>query len=415
MTQLDVNTTQKKKSKIKLILMPFLIILVGVLGSGAMKLMATKPDKKDMEVKPPLVNVIDIQAGDVTFSIASQGSVVPRTETILISEVSGQIINVSPKLRVGGYFAKGEMMLEIDPITYDVNVLQAESRLESMQAALIQEQAQAEQAKQEWGMTGKPLEQAPLLALRIPQLHKAQADVKAAEADLKEAQIKLKRTKITAPYDALLTEKYVDIGQYVSTNGQLAKTLAIDFAEVRLPIKQTDIAYLDLPKLNEMGDKSRKLTISSSQAGKQLHWDSFITRYEGVVNSQSRVHYIVAQIDDPYNLVNDESDIELRIGMFVNANIQGKTAKDIVVLPRETLHGANTVYLAKADNTLSLHNVNIVRTDAENVYVENNFSTTDRVILTGLRTPVEGMPIRVAEDLSGNEQSVSTNIETTAK
>lgn len=415
MTQFNVNTSQEKKSKIKLILMPLLIILVGVLGSGAMKLMASKPEKKDMEVKPPLVNVIDIHASDITFTIASQGTVKARTETVLISEVSGQVINVSSKLRVGGYFAKGEMMLEIDPITYEVNVLQAESRLGSMQAALIQEQAQAEQAKQEWGMTGKPLEQAPLLALRIPQLQKAQADVKAAEADLKEAQIKLKRTKIVAPYDALLTEKHVDIGQYVSTNGQLAKTIAIDFAEVRLPIKQTDIAYLDLPKLNEIGDKSRKLSISSLQAGKQLHWDSFIARYEGVVNSQSRVHYIVAQIDDPYNLVNDENDIELRIGMFVNANIQGITAKDIVVLPREVLHGANTVYLAKSDNTLSLHKVNLVRADAENIYVENSFSATDRVILTGMRTPIEGMPIRVVGDSLESEPNASANIEAKAK
>ncbi|WNC68031.1 efflux RND transporter periplasmic adaptor subunit [Thalassotalea nanhaiensis] len=411
MTQLDVNTNQEKKSKVKLFLMPLFIILVGFLGLTAMTLMAAKPDKKDMEVKPPLVNVIDILVEDVTFTIASQGSVVPRTETVLISEVSGQVINVSPKLRVGGYFSKGEMMLEIDPITYDVNVLQAQSRLGSMQAALIQEKAKAEQAKQEWGMTGKPLEEAPLLALRIPQLQEAEADVKAAEADLKEAQIKLKRTKVVAPYNALLTEKYVDIGQYVSTNGQLAKTLAIDFAEVRLPIKQSDIAYLDLPKLNEMGDKSRTLTISSLQAGKQLHWDSFIARYEGVVNSQSRVHYVVAQIDDPYNLVNDESDIELRVGMFVNANIKGKTAENIVVLPREVLHGVNTVYLAKADNTLSVHTVNVIRTDAESVYVENNFSATDRVIITGMRTPVEGMPIRVAEDFSAKAQPAVTDSE----
>ncbi|WOH35792.1 efflux RND transporter periplasmic adaptor subunit [Thalassotalea fonticola] len=414
MTQLHENTSPVKKSKMKLIIMPLLIILVGVLGSGAMQLMASKPDKKDLDVKPPLVNVIDINASDVTFSIASQGSVKPRTETVLISEVSGQIINVSPKLRVGGYFAKGEMMLEIDPITYEVNVLQAESRLGSMQAELIQEQARAEQAKQEWGMTGKTLEEAPLLALRIPQLQKAEADVKAAEADLKEAQIKLNRTKIIAPYDALLTEKYVDIGQYVSTNGQLSKTIAIDFAEVRLPIKQTDIVFLDLPKLNEAVNKSRKLTISSVQAGEQLQWDSFIARYEGVVNSQSRVHYVVAQIDDPYNLVNNEGDNELRIGMFVNANIKGKTAHNIVVLPRAVLHGARTVYLAKENNTLSLHTVNVVRTDAEVVYVENNFSNTDRVISTGMRTPVEGMPIRVAEDLSENEQNKTANNEVKA-
>lgn len=387
-------TPPKKKSKLFLIGMPFLIVLVGVIGFSVLKGMATIPDKIPTEIKAPLVDVLSIEPKKITFTIASQGSVVPHTQTNLISEVSGQVIKVSPKLRVGGYFAKGEMLLEIDPITYDVALLEAESRLGSMQANLIQEQARADQAEDEWLLTGKTTEQAPILALRIPQLQKAKADVKAAEADLKEAQTKLKRTQIIAPYEALITEKNVDIGQYVTVNSLIVKTLAIDYAEVRLPIKQADLQYLNLPKVNEVGNKSRKVIISSDQAGETLYWDSYIARYEGVVNSKSRVHYLVAQIDDPYNLINDNNDAELRIGMFVKAKIAGKSFDNIVALPHEVIRG-ESVYLINEDKTLSIQAIKVLRSDPVFVYVKNNFKEEQRIIKTKIRTAVNGMALRV--------------------
>lgn len=384
----------KKTSKLLLIGMPFLIVTIGILGFMVLQGMAEKPEKIPTEIKAPLVDVLAIEAKNVTFTIPSQGSVVPHTQTNLISEVSGQVIKVSPKLRVGGYFAKGEILLEIDPITYDVALLEAESRLGSMQANLIQEQARADQAEDEWLLSGKTTSQAPILALRIPQLQKAKADVKAAEADLKEAESKLKRTKIIAPYEALITEKNVDIGQYITVNSLLVKTLAIDFAEVRLPIKQVDLHYMNLPKVNEVGDKSLKVMITSDQAGETLSWDSYIVRYEGVVNRKSRVHYLVAQIDDPYNLINDNNNAELRIGMFVKATITGKTFKNIVALPHEVVRGG-TVYLLNKDKTLAIQAIQALRSDAEFVYVKNNFSEGQRVIKTKIRTAVNGMALRV--------------------
>ncbi len=382
-------------SRTKNIIVPIAIILAGILGFVGLASMAQKPEKKEIDISPPLVKTNDIEVKDVVFEVTSQGTVKARTETVMISEVSGQITFVSEKLRVGGYFSKGELMLEIDPIVYEVNLLEAQSRLESMQAEFIQEQARSDQAKEEWRMTGKPLDDAPILALRTPQLQKARADVKASQADLKEAQTKLERTKIYAPYDALLVEKYVDIGQYVSIGGQLAKTFAIDYAEVRLPVKQSDLRFLNLPKVNEIGDTSRPVKIIYHDGFKVDEWSSFIARYEGVVNNESRVHYIVAQIDDPYNLKNREHDDEVRIGMFVNAIIQGKKADNIVVVPREAIHGTNVLHIIDANNKLKVIEVEVVRAQGEDVYVKNNFSAGDRIVMTSLRTPVQGMPLRV--------------------
>ena len=261
------NTHKKTKNKFVVILIPILIIVLGFVVLAVLSGMAEKPEKKSQINLAPIVDVLSIKTQDVVFSISSQGSVIPRTETALISEVSGAVTSVSKKFLVGGYFTKGEVLLEIDPITYQVAVLQSEARLGAAEATYVEENARAEQAEDEWLLSGRPLEDAPLLALRLPQLQKAQADVKAAEADLKQAQIKLARTKIIAPYDALLKEKNVDIGQYVTSGVQLAKTFAVDYAEIRLPIKQHDIAFIDLPKINQTMSVNIAVDISLRLAG----------------------------------------------------------------------------------------------------------------------------------------------------
>lgn len=408
MTQFNAKTsTTRTNNKLLLILVPILIIVAGILVLIALTTRAETPEKKPTITLAPLVEAMVIQPEDITFEVSSQGTVSPRTETILISEVSGMVTDVSRKLNVGGFFKKGELILTIDPIIYEVAVLEAESRVESMQALYIQEEAQSEQAEDEWLITGRPVSDAPILALRIPQLKKARADVKAAEADLKKAKIQLTKTKIIAPYDALITEKFVDIGQYVSTSSQVAKTIAIDYAEVRLPIKQKDIPFLNLPKVNQFGKVGSVVRIESRQGAMDLSWDSHITRYEGVVDSSSRVHYLVAQIDDPYNLlINDEhdneQDAELRVGMFVHATVIGKTSDSILRLPRTALRGADQIHTIDNENNLNIVMVDVIRTDAKYVYIKNNINTDNRLVLTKLSTAIQGMPLRVKGDEKTN-------------
>lgn len=388
-------TTSKPKRSVMVYLAPVMIIVLGFVGCSGLSALAQKPEKKPSLAQLPVVEVAQLQKRDVTFTISSQGTVMPHTETSLISEVAGQITFVANKMRVGGFFQKGEVLMEIDPITYKVGVLEAQSRLDAAKATLVEEKARADQAEDEWKLTGKPLSSAPVLALRLPQLQRAQADVEAAAADLQEAQLKLKRTKIIAPYDALVKAKYVDIGQYVGTGTQLVDTFAVDYAEVRLPVKQQDIGFIKLPKVNQEGDETNTVVISSQQGLRSLEWDSFISRYEGVVNDRSRVHYLVAKINDPYNLLTEDRDAELRMGMFVRASIKGKTYPDITAIPRSAIRGAGQVHLIDKDNKLKIITVDVLRSDKDYAYVRGDLVDGSRVITTRLEMPVQGMELRV--------------------
>ncbi len=413
MIESDNSVKQKKARRmvpLRYVLTPIVIIFFAVFILILMGILAPKPAKKAIEVKAPLVDVIELSRQSVSFSITSQGTVLPRTETNLISEVSGNVISVSEKFKVGGFFRKGEELLHIDDITYQVALMKAEAQLENAIADLEQEQARRKQAHDEWRLSGKSFDEAPALALRTPQLKQAQAMVKTAEAGLKEATIKLERTSIIAPYDAMLKHKRVDIGQYVSTGSAIADTFAVDYAEIRLPIKQRDVDFLNLPKINNPEQTGSDVKLFYELNGKQLSWTSKLTRYEGVVDMSSRVHYVVAQFDDPYGIVEESKVNELRIGTFVNAQITGKTVDDVIAIPRSAVHGANTLYLVDGENKLRITQVSVLRADIDSLYSLDILPDNHRLILTNIATPVEGMSLRInGEEVEPSPEEINTD------
>ncbi|MBA6222911.1 efflux RND transporter periplasmic adaptor subunit [Colwellia sp. MB02u-18] len=403
------NNHKKNQRMIPLrfVVAPIAIILVAVIGLIIFTVLSPKPAKKPVIIKAPLVEVKKIARQDVGFVIASQGSVLPSTQTQLISEVSGQITFVNEKFNIGGFFTQGEVLLSIDDINYQVALLQAQSQLDAAKALLIEEQAKKDQAEEQWLLTKRALSEAPVLALRLPQLQKAKADIKAAKANVIGAEVKLARTKIIIPYDAIVKEKQVDIGQYVSMGSALTTIFAVDYAEVRLPIKPRDVGFLNLPKINAQQSSRSTVDIYTKVNGTEHRWASNLTRYEGEVDSRSRVHYVIAQIDDPYSVLSSSKHQELRIGSFVNAKISGKEVKDIVTIPRDALHGANRVYLVDKDNKLHIQEINILRNDATYVYSHDSFGAGFRLVTTQMQAPVEGMALRVLGELKDTPKASS--------
>ena len=206
------------------------------------------------------------------LSVFSQGSVSPRTETTLVAEVSGKIVNVSSNFVAGGFFRKDTTLLEIDPSDYQTSLKRAQANLASRKAQFADQKARSEQAMKDWrnmGRQGEPSD----LTLRKPQLAEAHANVQAAEADLQKAKRDLERTHITVPYDGLVRTKQADIGQYVTPGTPLGITFDIDTAEIRLPLSASDVTYLDLPSATDPADKPRlqvKLTTGSGGTGQSM-------------------------------------------------------------------------------------------------------------------------------------------------
>ncbi len=377
------------------------IVGVGFAGMAAMMASKPKPPKKPPVLTAPLVEVVVPQIQDVEFKVVAHGLVQPRTETVLVSEVSGVVVKVSEKFVTGGLFDKDEIIMQIDSSDYEVSVEQAKAQVASQSAKYAQEKAKAEQATKEWDLTGRARDKAPVLALREPFLLEAKANLQSAEADLKKAQQKLARTVIRAPYQGLVKSKKVDVGQFVSIGTQLGETFAIDYAEIRLPLTDQDLAYIDLPVWGgELKGKMPKVSLKANYAGNQVEWLGQIVRMEGMVDNQSRVHYAVARVSDPYSITNTTvNHPPLKIGTFVSASIQGKKVADLVKLPRDAFRDLSRVLVSDKNNQLYLRELKVVRSEANSVYIKTGLEDGDRIVMTSIESPVEGMKVRVEGDV----------------
>jgi RND family efflux transporter MFP subunit len=393
-------------------MLPLILIVTSIVLVVA--LVAYKKSQRS-ERKPEisqavLVDTIIAEVTSLNLVVNSQGTVRPRTETTLVAEVSGKIVSVSADFVAGGFFREGEVLLQIDPSDYRAGLKRAEAALASRKAKLADETARSEQALKDWRNMGKQGEPSDL-GLRKPQMADARANVSAAEADVEKARRDLERTQITVPYDGLVRQKAVDIGQFVSPGTRLGVTFAIDSAEIRLPLTPTDLNYLDLPSGTETSSRLKpfpSVTLSAQAAGEGNHWQAQIIRTEGVVDETSRVVYAVAQVVDPYGVLGQSHQSELKIGTFVNAEIQGLPVENMVVLPRYVLQANHTVFVVNDQNKLEILPVVVLRAEAKKVYISSGIKSGTRVITTTLEAPVPGTQLAI-NGLDANAESTPGN------
>ena len=349
------------------------------------------------------VDVTEVVKQNLRIPIQAQGTVTPLQETSVMSEVNGRIIEVSPSFIVGGFVSKDDVLLRIDPRNYETSLLRAEASVKSAQSNLAQETGRAKVAEQEWKKTprGKQRTQASKdLYLRKPQLDQALAQMLAAQADLNTARDNLERTSIRAPYDALIRTKHSELGQFVAAGTPLADLFSVEYAEVRLPIPQNKLEYLELPELGAMQNGS-PIDLYTEVGGQVKHWNAYLHHTEGVFDARSRVLFSVARIEDPYGLQHPHSE-PLRIGTFVNASIQGKELVDIVRLPRYIIRAGNNVWVIDETGLLRTRNVTLLRTGGDFVYVSAGLNDGELVSLTTLDNSFEGAQVRIESQIPSN-------------
>ena len=374
------------------ILLP--IVVLGGAGVSALLLAGARPPTVQKPAPPPtlLVDVAVAQRQPVIFVVRSQGVVEPRTRTTLVSEVSGQIIEVSPNFVSGGFFDKDDVLVQIDPRNYETAVKRASAGVAQAETQLATENALAGYAYEDWqrlrrlDVSDKP---ASDLTLRKPQLAEAVARLESAEADLEKATEDLSRTVIRAPYDGMVREKRADVGQFVNTGTPLAETFATDYAEVRLPVPQTDLNYLELP--GRQPGIPLPVTLGADIGGITHTWDAQIVRSEGVFDAQTRVLHVVAQVDDPYA----PGEEPLRIGTFVSADIRGRSGGDLFVIPRHSLERGHTLWIVGDDMTIEPRRVTVVRADERYAYVDAGLADGERYTVIPPENSLPGMRVRI--------------------
>ena len=380
---------------------PILILLVGILGAAA--LIATRSDVETETTKPlpPLIRAVVVRFESLELTVLAQGTVAPRTESDLIARVSGRVIEISPKFANGGFFEKGDVLIRIDQRDYVLALAITRAEVARAQVRYSLEREEAEVAKVEWSEVGEG--EPSDLVLRKPQLAQASASLDAARARYQMAELNLERTEVRAPYDGRVRSKRIDVGQVASPNAPLGRIYAIDYAEIRLPIPDPELKYLNVSLYRtdqtEFTDGPR-VDLHADFAGGRYTWTGQIVRVEGEIDPLTRMINLVARVEDPYAAPEDGIRPPLAVGLYVEAVIGGKTIENAIVLPRSALRGRSRV-LVIDNERLHYRDVVVLRSNNEEVVITSGLAAGERVCISPLDTVVDGMRIRSSVEVEG--------------
>jgi RND family efflux transporter MFP subunit len=404
-SSLNHATVQKPSRKKKLILLAAIIgvtlLLVALIFNNPPQSKRFKPSKApQMSVETKILVPESYQV-----MVESFGTVKPRTESILFSQVSGQITQVSEQFRDGGFFEKGDVLVQLDDRDYLSEVKVSQANLLSANQVLLEERARVQQAQADWQRLGNG-KTANVLVLRQPQLESAKAKMLSAQAQLDKARLSLERTAIVAPYAGRILKKQVGIGQVVSSNSQLATIFAVDYVEIRLPIQNKDLALMNLPEVyRDIGEHGRKndVKLTSDLIGHQS-WNGKIIRTESAIDEQSQQLYVVAQINRPYDAKTSDGS-PIKIGQYVTAEIEGKALSNSLVIPSSAIYQGSYVYTV-VKGLLMRKEVTLGWQNGKQSIVESGLVAGDELVLTSLGQVSSGTPVAIEGSVSsqGNKQ-----------
>ena len=411
------NTTNMARGLVTVAVLVFALLL-------AYGLMATAPapKQKEPEEVATTIRVLKAQQRDLQLEVVSQGSVIPQTESELIPEVSGRVQWVSPNLVAGGYFKKDEVLLRLDDSDYQASVARGQAALTRAEA---EEQLAGYELQRMRELVKNKLTSQSSLETMLRNHRIAEATLKDAQINLEQAQRDLMRTRMQAPYDGLVRNERVDLGQFVSRGQSIASIYADAAVEVRLPVADRQLAYLSLP-LGYRGelasDQQPEVTLFTVYGGEQYEWVGRLVRTEAEIDARSRMVTAVVRVENspaetapdatpdnamppdaippnatpPDAMPPDESkpaQPRLPIGLFVNARIRGKWARDVFSLPRAALRNQSSLLVIDEDSRLRFRNVEVMRYDNNRVIISAGITEGEIINISPIQTVVEGMKV----------------------
>ena len=383
---------------IKKVIAPLLILLLtGGLAYSIVKT-APHPERKPKARVARLVEVSPVLLDSHTMTIEAWGNVRAAQQTTLRAQVTGEIQHVSPEFVPGGKFKNGEMILQLNPADYRLMVRQREADLAKARADMQLEEGNQVVARQEFELLGEALSaREKSLVLRSPQLNAAKGSVEAAEAAVQTAKLALSRTTITAPFDATVLQRFVDLGAYIGPSTDLVTLVGTKEYWVELAIPNTQLRWLEIPRSPK--ETGARVTLFHEKVwGENTFRTGHIIRLLTDLESEGRMARLLVTIEDPLNLTTSPPGLpQVLLGSYLRAELQGRRIDQAAKLDRQWVHDNHTVWLLKEDNTLDIRRVSIAFRGPDHVLVTEGLTTGDRIITTEIPAPTLGMTLRLRE------------------
>jgi RND family efflux transporter MFP subunit len=390
-SRLEQAESMSPRKKIVILLGCCLIIGLAYWVSQEIAKSGPKPKKRKAEDMLIRVKATPVKFENHSVELYLNGTVEPSVKLSLKSEISGLIVGMHPKAEIGHEIKKGEVLFELEEIDYRIALASAQASLAKAQMELQVEKGRQALSRQEWELIqleSQASEQQKKLALRKPQLVMAMANEKAARAAVQLALKNLERAKIRAPFDAVIIEKYAEVGSRISPQEQLLMMAKSRPYWIRLTVPQDKLTWLQFLNRDQQGSEARIAQLSSDE-----FYRGRVLRFLPNLLESTRMAQVLVEVNPHQAKLSP-----LLLGSYVRVQIQGKELKEVVKVPRQLLKEGHSLQVLNEENRLETRKVTYLSSGRDDLLVQSGLQSEDRLITSQIPAPVEGMKLSVLKE-----------------
>ena len=382
----------------KRIVLPIAILIGCFLISGYLIRNPTTVEEAAIEIIPVSVRVAEVNLESVDLVVGSQGKVQAAQTASLSAPVAGPVEWISSSMEAGGYVEGGQALLRLEAADF-------ETALERSRANLQQAQAESEFADTELARMRELAEQRLASDSQLQDAQRRANVNKArlidAQASYDQAQLDLDRTEIRAPFNAVIQSRDVELGQYVNRAQSVALLYGADEVEVRVPLAIRQLGFLNVP-LGQRGEISEEhapdVLLTGMYGGQKYNWPGKLVRIEASIDPSSNTVQTIIRVSQPSTDEDQDENglrrIPLPIGLYVEADIEGRTVENIISLPRSVIRNNNQVLIVDAENKMYYREVEIFRLEEQQVLISSGILPGERICISPIQAVVDGMAVQ---------------------
>lgn len=361
------------------------LVLIFIIGSIALsKLLKSsyeRPGQNEAIDRILVVETVKVFPQDYRITFDTTGVVRARNQINIVPQVSGRIIHVHESFFEGGSFHKDDVLFEIEPRDYQLDVKRLDAEVARASTALELAAAESEAAHAEWKQLNGD-EDVPSLVARKPQLAEAKANLQAALAQLEDANLNLERTKYSLPFSGRVISSNVAIGQYVMAGQSYGVVFDSGSLEVSASLVDQQLEWL-------LNAQDLDINIIVTFMGKRRHFPGELKRTASSLDVGTRFATVYFSFKDEV--------IELLPGVFAEITIKGTEMQGVTLIPSTALQSQGVVWRVATGQVLEMWSPQIVYMD-DDVIAVTGLDTETEVVISRISGATDGMQITTVEN-----------------
>lgn len=337
---------------------------------------------------PPKVDVATPVQRTITRYLEATGNTAPIKSVDLVARVQGFLQSID--YQDGTFVKQGTTLFTIEPDTYKLKLEQAQAAEAGAQASL--RQAEADFKRQTDLVQRQAVSQATLDTSTATR-DNAQANLQQAQVNTRLAQVNYGYTKVTAPFDGIVSTHLVSIGELVGVSSptQLATIVAMDPIYVNFNVNEQDVLRIRA-EAQRRGMTAADLKSLPVEVGLQTE-----TGYP----HEGHLDYAAPTVNQatgtlPVRGVIPNEKRVLLPGYFVRVRVPVDQQKDALLVPDTALgsdQGGRYVLVVNSDNNVEQRKVQIGPVDNGLRVIESGLKPDDRIVIAGLLRVIPGQKV----------------------